>query len=41
MVEVVRIKWEVRLEWSSLGLDVAENVKTLLVPLEFPGEDCR
>lgn len=41
MVEVVRIEGKVRLERSSLGLDVAEDIKTLLVPLEIPSEDCR
>jgi len=41
VVEVLRIEWEVRLERSAFGLDITQNVETLFVPVEVPGENCR
>jgi hypothetical protein len=39
MMEILRVKWKVCLERSTLCFDVAEDVQALFVPLVAPCEN--
>lgn len=41
MMKILRVEGEVCLEGGAFCFDVAKDIQALLVPAEFPSEDCR